>query len=367
MGYKLLLADDSITIQKVVELVLAGEGFDIKATSNGEEALSVRPSCKPDVILADIAMPVMNGYQLCEKIKSNPETRNIPVILLAGAFEPIDEELARKVGADDYIVKPFESQELIGKVMAVLEGRMAAGEAAAVEVETEPVEALVSEDDLWTMEEVSSVELAEEMLGVEAIIEEGVGFEKAFLTAEGSGGPEEELEAMTLMEEEVIEEISPRAGTTPVAEPPRAPSVQPRVQPPIVQPQTFQPRIEVPSREEVAGMLRSSIDEKVASLLSVSDVKDFFRASIEKRVASLLASPAIGDSLLEGITASIRDSAERVVADIAPQVIERLLTEMLQGMAVSLSKEVERVVWETVPDLAETVITREIEKIKAEI
>ena len=120
MGHKLLLADDSITIQKVVELVLAGEGFDIRAANNGDEALSVLPSFHPDLELADIAMPVMNGYQLCEKIKKNPATKNIPVIMLSGAFEPIDEELARKVGADGYIVKPFESQELISKVNSAL-------------------------------------------------------------------------------------------------------------------------------------------------------------------------------------------------------------------------------------------------------
>ena len=107
MARKLLLADDSITIQKVVELVLAEEGYDIKATGNGEDALSALSSFKPDLVLADIDMPKMNGYQLCEKIKTNPATRNIPVILLAGAFEPLDDELARNVGAEDFFLKTF--------------------------------------------------------------------------------------------------------------------------------------------------------------------------------------------------------------------------------------------------------------------
>ena len=72
MARKLLLADDSITIQKVVELVLAEEGFEIKAVNNGEEALAAAATFKPDIVLADIEMQKMNGYQLCEKLKMNP-------------------------------------------------------------------------------------------------------------------------------------------------------------------------------------------------------------------------------------------------------------------------------------------------------
>src|SRR3990172_2753749 len=120
MAYKLLLADDSITIQKVVELVLAEEDFQIKSVSNGEDAINLLGSFKPDIVLADIEMPKVNGYNLCEKIKQNLATSHVPVILLAGAFEPIDEELARQVGADDSVIKPFESQELISKINAAL-------------------------------------------------------------------------------------------------------------------------------------------------------------------------------------------------------------------------------------------------------
>ena len=140
MAIKLLLADDSITIQKVVELILAQEGFEIKVTNNGEEALAVIPSFKPDIILADIEMPKINGYQLSEKIKQDPLISSIPVILLAGAFEPIDEELAKQVKADDFIIKPFESQELINKINAaltvssVMEGEEAGGIAEAEEI-----------------------------------------------------------------------------------------------------------------------------------------------------------------------------------------------------------------------------------------
>ena len=76
MSYKLLLADDSVTIQKVVELILAEEDFDIRSVGSGEEALALLTEFSPDIILADIEMPKTNGYQLCETIKQDPATGN---------------------------------------------------------------------------------------------------------------------------------------------------------------------------------------------------------------------------------------------------------------------------------------------------
>jgi DNA-binding response OmpR family regulator len=119
---RLLLADDSRTIQKVVELILADENFEIKAFGDGEQAFEAIKSFSPNIVLADIEIPGLNGYKLCEKIKNNASTSHLPVILLAGAFEPFDEEYAKAVGADDYIIKPFESRELIAKVKSLLAG-----------------------------------------------------------------------------------------------------------------------------------------------------------------------------------------------------------------------------------------------------
>lgn len=84
MPYKLLLADDSLTIQKVVELVLTPENFEIRSYNDGEQALQALESFVPDIILADIEMPKLNGYQLCEKIKNDMATGHIPVILSQG-------------------------------------------------------------------------------------------------------------------------------------------------------------------------------------------------------------------------------------------------------------------------------------------
>src|SRR4030042_832934 len=187
MARKMLLFDESITIKKDVKILLAEEGFEIKATRNGEEALAVIPSFKPDVVLADIEMPKINGYQLCETIKQDPSLHGIPVILLAGAFEPIDEELAKNVNADDFIIKPFESQELISKINAALtissvaEGEEVEGiaEAEAVGLEEVPVE-----EDLWSMEEIPETAEVESWSMEEAVV---AGTEELLEIAEEAG------------------------------------------------------------------------------------------------------------------------------------------------------------------------------------
>lgn len=118
---KLLLADDSATIQKVVNLTFAGEGVEVITAGDGDAALEKFVSSAPDLVLADVNMPGLNGYQLCEKIKNGEAAKKTPVILLVGSFEPFDEEEARRVGADDYLTKPFQSiRQLINKVSDLL-------------------------------------------------------------------------------------------------------------------------------------------------------------------------------------------------------------------------------------------------------
>ena len=116
-GRKLLLADDSITIQKVVDLTFADEGVNVLCVNNGREAIEALAKFSPDVVLADVFMPEMNGYEVCEHIKQNEKFKHIPVMLLVGSFEPFDEEEARRVGANDTLTKPFQSiRRLIEKV-----------------------------------------------------------------------------------------------------------------------------------------------------------------------------------------------------------------------------------------------------------
>jgi CheY-like chemotaxis protein len=131
-GRKLLLADDSVTIQKVIDLTFSDEGIEVTTVSNGELALSKLEEIQPDIVLADIFMPGRNGYEVCEHIKRDARYRHIPVLLLVGSFEPFDEAEARRVGADDYLTKPFQSiRQLVSKVASLLGGSSQAGDEAS--------------------------------------------------------------------------------------------------------------------------------------------------------------------------------------------------------------------------------------------
>jgi CheY-like chemotaxis protein len=118
----LLLADDSVTIQKVVNLTFADEGIDVITVGDGDSAMEKISQLVPDVVLADVHMPGLSGYQICEILRGNPVTRDLPVVLLVGSFEPFDESEAARVGANAYLTKPFQSiRQLVSQVSDLME------------------------------------------------------------------------------------------------------------------------------------------------------------------------------------------------------------------------------------------------------
>jgi len=120
MGKKILLADDSITIQKVIELTFSDEDFEVVTVGNGRLAVEKVQDVRPDLVLCDIIMPEKDGYEVCDFIKKTPSLAHIPVLLLTGAFEPFDQDRANRVGCDGFLAKPFEPQTLIAKVKDLL-------------------------------------------------------------------------------------------------------------------------------------------------------------------------------------------------------------------------------------------------------
>jgi CheY-like chemotaxis protein len=120
---KLLLADDSVTIQRVIELTFADEDVQVVAVGDGQQAIDRVRTDRPDIVLADVGMPEVDGYEVAAFIKGDPQFAHIPVLLLTGAFEPIDEARARAVGCDGVLVKPFEPQMVISRVRDLLAGK----------------------------------------------------------------------------------------------------------------------------------------------------------------------------------------------------------------------------------------------------
>jgi len=119
----ILLADDSITIQKVVELTFSDGEYRVLCVGNGAQALRKIAESRPDMVLLDVIMPEKNGYEVCEAMRSDPATAGIPVLLLTGTFEPFDRQRADAAGADGHLTKPFESHTLVGRVEELIAAR----------------------------------------------------------------------------------------------------------------------------------------------------------------------------------------------------------------------------------------------------
>ena len=120
MPKTVLLADDSVTIRRVVELTLAQEDVIVVSVPDGDRAVDAITQSAPDLVLADVAMPGRNGYELVEFVRSRPALASLPVLLLAGAFEPVDQTRAHLVGADGILTKPFDPAVLLGRVHELL-------------------------------------------------------------------------------------------------------------------------------------------------------------------------------------------------------------------------------------------------------
>ena len=120
MPQTLLLADDSVTIQRVIELTFADEAITVVAVSDGDQAIERIEANPPDIVLVDIGMPGRTGYEVAHHIKQSTRLKHIPVLLLTGAFEPVDQAKAAAAGCDGVLAKPFEPQLVIARVKELL-------------------------------------------------------------------------------------------------------------------------------------------------------------------------------------------------------------------------------------------------------
>ncbi|MBQ6814140.1 MAG: response regulator transcription factor [Lachnospiraceae bacterium] len=114
---KILIVDDDTNISELISLYLTKECFETKCVEDGESALEAFKSFAPDLILLDLMLPGMDGYQVCRELR---KTSSVPIIMLSAKGEVFDKVLGLELGADDYIIKPFDSKELVARAKAVL-------------------------------------------------------------------------------------------------------------------------------------------------------------------------------------------------------------------------------------------------------
>jgi len=272
MTRTILLADDSVTIQKVVELTFMDEDFRVVSVGSGTEAIERLPEISPDLVIADVHMPGADGYEVADRVRTaRPGT---PVLLLAGTFEVFDQERADGVGASAHLKKPFDSQELLRRVRELLE---AAPQAAPVAVEPEPAPIAYSA-------ETSEV---------------------ATLTPEASDWaavPDAEPEEMVSWSVEAPEEPA-------AVEEPAEPEVVAAAEAPELAPPVFEPLPEVPAPPPPSEAPASS--GAFNGSLSDDDVE-----RIARRIAEL-----IGDKV-------VREVAWEVVPDLAEVLLKARIREL---------------------------------------
>ena len=117
---KILVVDDEIYIVHILDFSLGMEGFEVLTALDGEQALEKARAEHPDLIVLDIMMPKLDGYETCKMLKAEASTKDIPVILLSAKGRNVDQKIGFEVGADDYITKPFSPRKLVERINAIL-------------------------------------------------------------------------------------------------------------------------------------------------------------------------------------------------------------------------------------------------------
>ena len=124
---RVLVVEDERDVAELLRYHLVREGFEVTAVSSGTDAVRQAREARPDIVLLDIMVPQLNGWEVCRRLKQEAETRGVPVIMVTGRVEEGDKVLGFEMGADDYITKPFSPRELIARVRAVLRRGKSAG------------------------------------------------------------------------------------------------------------------------------------------------------------------------------------------------------------------------------------------------
>ncbi|HBA87177.1 MAG TPA: response regulator [Geobacter sp.] len=418
MGNKLLLADDSITIQKVVAIIFANEEFELTVVDNGNAALEKAREIQPDVMLVDALMPGKTGYEVCAEIRRDPRLGSVPILLLIGAFEPLDEQKARDCGADATISKPFESQQLIDRVKEMLElgaSRVSAPPAvSAPPIAPPPLESAAEElwGDLSSFDTMPPVAPAAPVNAESAwadLTETPFAEPEPVLAAAAQPVPSAPVQAAAAapVQEELVEasleddlwgafelEDEPAAPATPATSPAQLFGVaEPEAQfeaeeffsfddeaeeieetGPALDAQPVEEPSWTPPAEEFFSEEPQPVEAQEAEGFQLPEYEGFAfepeaAAPVVPAAAAAEPAPPVEPVAAPELRAAAPAAPVAPAAEPPPSAAAAVasLSEDALAAAISrISREViERIVWEVVPDLAEALIKEEIRKLKA--
>lgn len=352
MRRRILLADDSVTIQKVIELTFMDEDYEVRAVSNGDEAIKALPEVDPHFVIADVHMPGANGYEFCRRSKERRP--DVPVLLLVGTFEPFDEAQARAAGSDSYLKKPFDSQELLQRVGELL-SRSGAGPSIAEPAPTSfpgpgetvrmPAMGIAPEPspEQWGGFEVEA-EAEPFSAGSEFSLEEPA----TDSWRAGSYTPESE-QLFQLEEEPAAPAATPKRSDNVFGFEPQPIAAEPRSAAGFDLPLSDTERLGVP---EAAAPLVESLEETERRIEAPAP-----REPDESHEPQSEARMAVPPAVAAGTAAVVGNGG---LSDADVDRIARRVVELLGDKAVR------DVAWEVVPDLAEVVIKDRLRELESQ-
>jgi len=418
MTAKLLLAEDSLTIQRVFELTLRQSGISLTVVDNGEDAIRLAKEISPDVVVADVSLPGKDGFEVAGELKSPEAGGTFPVLILAGTLSPFDEERFKKCGANGVLFKPFESQELIEKVESLLRSREEPAPAPGDEEQAPPSaeEPWDFSDVLNEMEEeaqvpVSRADEAEE-IGVGTAAESAgstVSLDDFDVSLEDiEGGPEKEAvlpdaEPSGLEEQdgaaplgEIGEEMfqtgeqfeAPEFDDSPSAVTDLTPAFEAVEETGGIDLLEEVEASEIETPEPVLEMVEETggidlLEEVEASEIetpepaleieetgpSPSVIPEIDTATVEEGREDV-SSSSVAEGLpwekefREQFSARAQEIFEKVAAETVEKVMWEVMENLTKEFTGRIRESVEAVAWEVIPATAETLIREEIARIR---
>jgi DNA-binding response OmpR family regulator len=393
MTTKLLLAEDSLTIQRVFELTLRQSGISLTVVDNGEDAVRLAKEISPDIVVTDVSLPGKDGFEVAEELRSPEKGGMYPVLILAGTLSPFDEERFKKCGANGVLFKPFESQELIEKVESILRSREEPAPAPGDEAQAPPSaeEPWDFSDVLNEMEEEAQASVSraaeEEDLGVSTApamepagrtlslddfdvsledIEGGPEKEAVLPEPEPSGQEEQngeappgEREAEMLRTEEHFEE--PVVDDSPPAVTDLTLALET-----VEEPEGIDLLEEIEASEIETPEPAIPTEETIPSPPVIPETET--AAAEEGREDVPSPSGAEGLPGEKEFREQFSTRAQEIFEKVAAETVEKVMWEVMENLTKEFTEKiresVEAVAWEVIPATAETLIREEIARIR---
>ena len=370
MAKKLLLAEDSLTIQKVFALTFQQSDISLTTVDNGEDAVRLAGEISPDLVVADVTLPDRDGFDVATTLRGQEATRSCPILILAGSLPPFDEEKFRKCGADGVLFKPFESQELIDKVEALLRS----GEVPA---EGPAEEAAAGAEELWDFSDV--LEEVKEETGKGAAA--AAPTESLLLGAGGMAGKGEEMGSLGEFDVS-LEEIAREEGLESVQAEEAAPAEAVEDIAPVVSHaedlayDDSPPAVtDLTSAIEAAGGLQMEETQELPAATAEAGPAEAPETAPEVRaepfVPAITAVQAAQETPLpaeDRLREEFSDRAREILERVAAETVEKVMWEMMDRLSAEITEKireaVEAVAWDVIPSTAESVIREEIERIR---